>query len=177
MKKILCMVIALAMLLSTAALADVASKTNADLLSVKVTSDENITVTAVDSESKGVTKLLEIILGAYEKGENVMDVLPEAVKAVLPDDKEYTDTNEVVVLKMDNVDEETEEVVINLEFATNYAGKKVAMLMGIINGDEDIVDWKSVTGTGKEDGTVDLVLNQSMLDWINGREFIVLVAE
>ena len=37
--------------------------------------------------------------------------------------------------------------------------------------------WKVVETAGKNDGSIDLTLNGDLQDWLNGREFIALIAD
>ena len=69
-----------------------------------------------------------------------------------------------------------EDLVINLQFPTNFAGKNVAIMLGVLDNGT-IAEWKTVETVGKADGTIDLVLDGEIQDWLNGREFIALIGE
>ena len=167
MKKTLGLVMALVMILTAvSAFAAVPSKTTADLVKV-TTESKNVTVTATANESAAVTALLEALM------EN--NAIPADAKAVLPEGSTFTKVEEVATLKIAGGTAE-EDLILNMEFPTNFAGKKVGVFLGLL-GSDGITEWKFVEGTGKDDGSVDVVLSGELQDWLNGREFIALIAD
>jgi len=166
MKKILGLVLALVMILTAvSAFAAVPSKTTADL--VKVTSDnQNVTVTVTDNDSAVVTGLLTALMENNE--------IPAAAAAVLPEGSTYKKVEEAATLKIIGGTAE-KDLVVNLEFPTNFAGKKVAVFLGVLDNGK-IAEWKGVETVGKNDGSIDLILTGEIQDWLNGREFIALFA-
>ena len=167
MKKTLGLVMALVMILTAvSALADIPSKTTADLVKVTTTS-KNVTVIATENESEPVVELLKTLIKDNS-------ITAEAKKA-LPEGSKYTKVLEAATIKIVGGTAE-EDLVVNLAFQTNFKGKEIAILLGAIENNK-IVEWKSVEVVGKDDGTIDLTLDGEIQDWLNGREFIALIAE
>ena len=167
MKKTLGLVMALVMILTAvSALADIPSKTTADLV-VVTTTNKKVVVKVTENETKPVTDLLETLA--------VSNSIPYAAKKTLPEGSTYKTVLEAITLKIEGGTAE-EDLVVNLAFQTNFKGKNVAVFLGAIEKDA-IVEWKSVETVGKDDGSIDLTLDGEIQDWLNGREFIVLVAE
>ena len=166
MKKTLGLVMALVMILTAvSALADIPSKTTADLV-VVTTTNKKVVVKATENVTKPVTELLETLA--------VSNSIPYAAKKTLPEGSTYKQVLEAVTLKIEGGTAE-EDLVLNLKFTTKLKGKELAVLLGAIENNK-IVEWKSVETVGKDDGTIDLTLDGEIQDWLNGREFIVLVA-
>lgn len=167
MKKTLGLVMALVMILTAvSAFAAVPSKTTADLVTV-TTENKNVTVKATDNEEAEVTALLEELMAD--------NTIPAEVKAVLPEDSTATKVEEVTTLKIDGGTAE-EDLIVNLKFPTNFAGKQVSVMLGVLDGGK-IAEWKPAAATAKEDGSIDVVLTGALQDWLNGREFVALVAD
>lgn len=167
MKKTLGLVMALVMILTAvSAFAAIPSKTTADLVTV-TTENKDVTVIVTENDSEAVTTLLTALMED--------NAIPADVKEVLPEDSAYTTVEEVVTLKIVGGTAE-EDLVANLQFPTNFAGKKVVVLLGVLDNGV-IAEWKSVETEGKDDGSIDLVLNGEIQDWLNGREFIALIAD
>ncbi len=167
MKKTLGLVLALVMILTAvSAFADIPSKTTADLVTV-TTENPGVTVIATENETEAVTELLTTL------SEN--NAIPAAAAAALPGNSTYTKVEEVTTLQITGGTAE-EDLVVNLKFPTDFSGKKVAVLLGVLENGK-IVEWKSVETTGKADGSIDLTLNGEMQDWLNGREFVALIAD
>jgi len=167
MKKTLGLVMALVMILTAvSAFAAVPSKTTADLVTV-TTTNKNVTVKATENESEAVTELLEKL--------TANNAIPTEAKAVLPEGSTATKVEEVTTLKIDGGTAE-EDLVINLQFPTNFAGKQVSVMLGVLDNGK-IAEWKSAEATAKEDGSIDVVLTGALQDWLNGREFIALIAD
>ena len=95
--------------------------------------------------------------------------------AVLPEGSAYTKVEEAVTLKIEGGTAE-EDLVVNLKFPTNFAGKNVAVLLGVLDNGA-IAEWKCVETAGKDDGSIDLTLSGELQDWLNGREFVALIAD
>ena len=167
MKKTLGLVMALVMILTAvSALADFPSKTTADLVKVATTS-KNVTVIATENESEPVVELLKTLIKDNS--------IPAEAKKALPEGSKYTKVLEAATIKIVGGTAE-EDLVVNLAFQTNFKGKEIAILLGAIENNK-IVEWKSVELVGKDDGTIDLTLDGDIQDWLNGREFIALIAE
>ncbi len=169
MKKIISLVVALVLVLVAVSALAGPSKTNADL--EKVESDY---VTASDKTYDGVEKLIEDLM---EK-EGKVEGLPEEVKAALPEDVEVETVDEVVTLAF--TDEEIKEypLIINMQFGTNYTGKTVVMVVGALNDKGEVDEWlPGKEQTGNKDGTLDLVLTEADVNWLAGRDYVVLVLE
>ena len=167
MKKILGLVLALVMILTAvSAFAEIPSKTTADLVTV-ASNNANVTVIATENDSEVVTTVLQALMENNE--------IPAAVAAVLPEGSTYTKVEEAVTLKIEGGTAE-EDLVVNLKFPENFAGKKVAVILGVLDG-TSISEWKVVETVGKDDGSIDLTLNGELQDWLNGREFIALIAD
>lgn len=167
MKKTLGLVLSLVMILTAvSAFAAVPSKTTADLVTV-TTDNPNVTVTATENNSPAVTALLTAL--------SANNAIPAAAAAVLPEGSTYSKVEEAVTLKIEGGTAE-KDLVINLKFPESFAGKKVAVLLGVLDNDT-ITEWKFVEGVGKDDGSVDFTLDGEIQDWLNGREFIALVAD
>lgn len=167
MKKTLGLVMALVMILTAvSAFAAVPSKTTEDLATV-TTENQNVTVVETENDSEAVTTLLTALMADNS--------IPADLKALLPEGSTATKVEEAVTLQITGGTAE-EDLVINVEFPTNFAGKTVAVFLGVLeNG--TIVEWKCIEATGKNDGSIDLVLDGEMQDWLNGREFLALVAD
>ncbi len=167
MKKTLGLVLALVMILTAvSAFAAVPSKTTADLVTV-TTENPGVTVIATENETEAVIELLTTL------SEN--NAIPAAAAAAMPENSTYTKVEEVTTLQITGGTAE-EDLVVNLKFPTDFSGKKVAVLLGVLENGK-IVEWKSVETTGKDDGSIDLTLNGEMQDWLNGREFVALIAD
>ncbi len=167
MKKFLGLVMALVMVLTAvSAFAAIPSKTTKNLATVE-TNAKGVTVEATENESPAVVELLVTLM------EN--NAIPADVKKALPEGSTYTKVEEVVTLKIDGGTAE-EDLVISLSFPTSFAGKKVAVLLGALDNGK-IAEWKCVEATGKEDGSIDLVLPGAIQDWLNGREFVAMIAD
>ena len=171
MKKTLGLVMVLVMILTAiSAFAAVPSKTTADLVDVK-TQEENVKVTATENTDEAILNLLASLMA-----DNSINNLPAEAKAVLPEDSTYAQVVEAVTLVIEGGTAE-KDLIINLKFPTSFeAGKKLGVLLGVPAGTL-IPEWKFVEGIGKDDGSVDVVLNGELQDWLNGREFIALVLE
>ena len=167
MKKILGLVLALVMILTAvSALAANPSKTTADL--VKATSDnQKVTVIITENNSKVVTDLMAALMAN--------NGIPAEAAAVLPEGSTYSKVEEMTTLKIIGGTAE-KDLVVNLKFPTNFAGKKVAVFLGVLDNGK-IADWKVVETVGKNDGSIDLILTGAIQDWLNGREFIALIAD
>ena len=167
MKKTLGLVMAIVMILTAvSALADIPSKTAADLVEVKTTS-KNVTVIATENESEEVVELLQTLIKDNS--------IPAEAKKALPEGSKYTKVLEAATMKITGGTAE-EDLVLNLKFTTKLKGKELAVLLGAIENNK-IVEWKSVEVVGKDDDTIDLTLDGEIQDWLNGREFIALIAE
>lgn len=167
MKKTLGLVLALVMILTAvSAFADIPSKTTADLVTV-TTENPGVTVIATENETEAVTELLTTL------SEN--NAIPAEAAGVLPENSTYTKVEEVTTLKIVGGTAE-EDLVVNLKFPTDFSGKNVAVFLGVLDNGK-IAEWKVVETTGKNDGSIDLVLNGEMQDWLNGREFVALIAD
>ena len=68
-------------------------------------------------------------------------------------------------------------VIIKLQFGTDYAGKEVILLGGARDENGEPADWMSQVSVGNDDGTIDLVLQKEDVEWLAGRDFMVLVLE
>ena len=167
MKKTLGLVLALVMILTAvSAFAAIPSKTTADLVDVTTDAD-GVTVTATENDSEAVNELLTALM------EN--NAVPAAAAAVLPEGSTYTKVEEVTTLKITGGTAE-KDLVVNLKFPTDFSGKNVAVFLGVLDNGK-IAEWKVVETTGKNDGSIDLVLNGEMQDWLNGREFVTMIAD
>lgn len=167
MKKTLGLVLALVMILTAvSAFAAIPSKTTADLVDVTTDAD-GVTVIATENETEAVTELLTTL------SEN--NAIPAEAAAVLPENSTYTKVEEVTTLKIVGGTAE-EDLVVNLKFPTSFAGKNVAVFLGVLDNGK-IAEWKVIEATGKDDGSIDLVLNGEMQDWLNGREFVTMIAD
>lgn len=167
MKKTLGLVMALVMILTAvSAFAAIPSKTTADLVTV-ATESQGVTITATENDSEAVTTLLASLMEDNS--------IPAVAKAVLPEGSAYTKVEEAVTLKIEGGTAE-EDLVVNLKFPTNFAGKNVAVLLGVLDNGA-IAEWKCVETAGKDDGSIDLTLSGELQDWLNGREFVALIAD
>ena len=170
MKKTLGLVMALVMILTAvSAFAAIPSKTTEDLVKV-ATENENVTVVATENDTAPVTELLATIANS-----DANNNIPAEAKASLPEGSTYSKVDEVTTLKIEGGTAE-EDLVINLQFPTNFAEKNVAIMLGVLDNGT-IAEWKTVETVGKADGTIDLVLDGELQDWLNGREFIAMIAE
>ena len=167
MKKTLGLVLSLVMILTAvSAFAVVPSKTTEDLVDV-TTDNANVTVIVTENDSEAVTTLLNALM--------VNNAVPAAAAAVLPEGSTYSKVEEVATLKILGGTAE-KDLVVNLKFPTSFAGKNVAVFLGVLENGA-VAEWKFVEGVGKDDGSVDFTLDGEMQDWLNGREFIALVAD
>ena len=167
MKKTLGLVLALVMILTAvSAFAAIPSKTTDDLVTV-TTENPNVTVVATENDSEAVTTLLTALM------EN--NAIPTAAAAVLPEGNTYTKVEEVATLKIIGGTAE-EDLTVNLKFPTDFSGKNVAVILGVLDNGV-IAEWKVVETVGKDDGSIDLTLDGEMQDWLNGREFVALIAD
>ena len=167
MKKTLGLVLALVMILTAvSAFAAIPSKTTDDLVTV-TTENPNVTVVATENDSEAVTTLLTALM------EN--NAIPTAAAAVLPEGNTYTKVEEVATLKIIGGTAE-EDLTVNLKFPTDFSGKNVAVILGVLDNGV-IAEWKVVETVGKDDGSIDLPLDGEMQDWLNGREFVALIAD
>ena len=124
MKKTLGLVLALVMILTAvSAFAAIPSKTTDDLVTV-TTENPNVTVVASENDSEAVTTLLTALM------EN--NAIPTAAAAVLPEGNTYTKVEEVATLKIIGGTAE-EDLTVNLKFPTDFSGKKVAVILGVLD--------------------------------------------
>lgn len=167
MKKTLGLVLSLVMILTAvSAFAAVPSKTTEDLVDV-TTDNANVSVIVTENDSEAVTTLLNALM--------VNNAVPAAAAAVLPEGSTYSKVEEVATLKIVGGTAE-KDLVVNLKFPTSFAGKNVAVFLGVLENGA-VAEWKVVETAGKNDGSIDLTLDGEMQDWLNGREFIALVAD
>lgn len=167
MKKTLGLVLSLVMILTAvSAFAAVPSKTTEDLVDV-TTDNANVSVIVTENDSEAVTTLLNDLM--------VNNAVPAEAAAVLPEGSTYSKVEEVATMKIEGGTAE-KDLVINLEFPTSFAGKNVAVFLGVLENGA-VAEWKVVETAGKNDGSIDLTLNGELQDWLNGREFIVMVAD
>ena len=167
MKKTLGLVLALVMILTAvSAFAAIPSKTTDDLVDVTTDAD-GVTVIATENDSEEVVELLTALMADNS--------IPADAKAVLPEGSTYTKVEEVTTLKITGGTAE-KDLVVNLKFPTDFSGKNVAVFLGVLDNGK-IAEWKVVETTGKNDGSIDLVLNGEMQDWLNGREFVTMIAD
>ncbi len=167
MKKIFALVSALVLALTAfSAFAEFPSKTTADLVRAE-TDAEGVQIIVTENNIEAVTDLLKAL--------NEDNSIPAAVKAMLPEGSNFTRVEEAATLQIMGGTAEG-NLVIDLHFPTNFTGKDVVVFLGILNSNP-ITEWKYVEATGNEDGSVRLVLTGEIQDWLNGREFIALVAD
>lgn len=167
MKKTLGLVLSLVMILTAvSAFAAVPSKTTEDLVDV-TTDNANVSVIVTENDSEAVTTLLNALM--------VNNAVPAAAAAVLPEGSTYSKVEEVATMKILGGTAE-KDLVVNLKFPTSFAEKNVAVFLGVLENGA-VAEWKVVEAAGKNDGSIDLTLNGELQDWLNGREFIVLVAD
>ncbi len=168
MKKVLGLVMALVLILSAvSAFAAVPSKTTEDLVVIQV--EDDVIVVATNNETPAVTELLTALIA-----DNT--AIPAEAKKALPEGSSYKEVTDAATLQIIGEGTAEKDLVVSLSFATDYANKKVALLLGVLENGV-IKEWKTVEATGKSDGTIDLVLDGTLQDWLGGREFIVLVAQ
>ena len=154
MKKILALVLALALVLTAvSAFAEVASKTNLDIAQVEDNSDAVEVKFA--AESAEVAALVEAVKAAAQAGD-VLSVLPEEIRAALPEDQK--NVNEIAPIQFAGKAEEiTEDLVIKTKFETPYTpGEKVTVLLARVTVDP--IQWFAFEGTVLEDGSVQFVI-------------------
>ncbi len=167
MKKVLGLVMALVMILTAvSAFAATPSKTTKNLTKV-TTEDETVKVIITTSTNPAVLALIAAL--------TTNNAIPADAKAALPEGSTATKVEELITLRIEGGTAE-KDLIANLMFPTSYAGKTVDVLLGVLEG-EKIAGWKCVKGTGKTDGSIDIVLSGALQDWLNGREFIAMVVD
>ncbi len=186
MKKILCLALALMMTL-TAGLALAEEKfdtipssiTNVDIEGVEVT-DENgnpvaspIVLALHHVNNPGVNELLAQMGALQAAGGNPVGALPEEALALLPVGHNFTQVNEALDLFASGGVYTGNSVNVNLDLQTNYEDKTIAVLLGrIVDGYVD--SWK--LGTAEVvNGKIHVIMTQTLINWLNDNEMLVLV--
>ena len=154
MKKILALVLALALVLTAVSAFAEASKTIIDIPQVEVDAAE-VEVLLPEEEIPAVAALVESLKAAADGGD-VLSALPEEIRAALPEDQK--NINEIAPIQFIGKEEEVKnDLVITTKFTTLYTpGEKVTVLLARVNVDP--VEWFAFEGTVQDDGSVQFVI-------------------
>ena len=154
MKKILALVLALALVLTAVSAFAEASKTNLNIPVVEDNAPE-VEVLLPEEEIPAVAAVVESLKAAADGGD-VLSALPEEIRAALPEDQK--NINEIAPIQFIGKEEEIKnDLVITTKFTTLYTpGEKVTVLLARVNVDP--VEWFAFEGTVQDDGSVQFVI-------------------
>ena len=185
MKKLVCLVLVLLCFVAVAAAESVPSKSTADMVVVTEIVTEDGTVVpglvveavtdpvayekAVEVCSQEIEKLVastsvEEYFGEVRDTEGNVVSLTEALGA------ENVTVNEFVPVVVDNYNAELGNVKVSFKFSTPYeAGKKVVVLVGIVDPLTGEVEWVALEGEGTgDDGAIAVEFTPEVLEAIQG---------
>lgn len=183
MKKLVCLVLVLLCFVAVAAAESVPSKSTADMVVVTEIVTEDGTVVpglvveavtdpvayekAVEVCSQEIEKLVastsvEEYFGEVRDTEGNVVSLTEALGA------ENVTVNEFVPVVVDNYNAELGNVKVSFKFSTPYeAGKKVVVLVGIVDPLTGEVEWVALEGEGTgDDGAIAVEFTPEVLEAI-----------
>ena len=177
MKKVLALILALAMILAAASAFATDSKTGNDITKATVTAvttadgtkktEETGLYIEILPDDESTTALKEVFAGALAEG-NVLKGFPEDVQEKL--DSELTTINEIVKAALRGNAEGLTSATVNFVFATAYPkDEKVQLAIALAE------DWTVLDGIGQEDGSVNAVLDAEQIAKFLDKEFNVVV--
>ncbi len=182
MKKLLCAILALALCLSTCALAStVPSKTTGDLTQVeataeKVTGTETVYATTTQAAEDEVQKLMnsesvEEYFGEVKDAEgNVVDL----AKVLDLQDGETLNVHDFCAFVVDGFAEDCGNVTAALTFPTVYAeNEEVIVLIGLV--ETEAITWTAFEGVGAADGSIKVEIPQEMVQKIQNGEAVMAI--
>lgn len=193
MKKLLVLVLALMMVLTTAAFA-VPSKTTGDLTVVEVIKSEtgvevpaNLVV-AIPAPTKTATDELDKVVKFVAEGKKPVEyfakenpVVEESIKALLPADVDVTtlEMNEFAPLNVENYDETIGNLTVGFKFATEYKdGAVIVAMVGVVTGvDADgnsIIEWVALPAT-VENGVVNVSFTAETLALVRDGDAMISI--
>lgn len=172
MKKILALVIALALVLCSVCAMAADSKTNSDITTVetetekkpeKTTTEEApaLVIEVVEELPVAIETLKETFVAASDAGD-VLAALPEEVKAELPEI--VTKINEFVAVKVDGYIDEMGKVTASFTFETLYTEGQTVIGAFFVDG-----EWILVEGKVNADGSVSFTFDPEQAASLNGK--------
>lgn len=171
MKKTIALVLALVMVLCAASALAAGSKENKNLNSATTTTttSQPVTITKI-TDTAETTAIKQKIRDAQAAG-NVLDAFPPELVAQLPEG--YKVVNEMDTYQLTGDVSGISSLTLNFKFATTFGeGEQVPLMLGIANGNS--TEWILVMGTGKADGSVEVILNAATLAKIGNNPFVVV---
>lgn len=184
MKKLVCLVLALVMVLSTAAALAMGSMTLDDL--TDVTTDKETVFAEIDktvvADDAG---FLQFILTSIGEGKVLKDAIaeiyPEAI-AALKEAGINVDTMPVMVLSesikiaVEGAVADGDEVSFIISFAVAYEpGDELPVLLGLMNAKGEYTSWLAVKGKVNDNGKVIVKLTAEQLKKVAGASFRAFV--
>lgn len=198
MKKILSLVMALALVLTAVSALAADSKGGQDIPQIVVTPTKSDldyveaqktaatagtdAATEAEAEDEIGLKVVEgnatseALIAAFQSavaaGTDMLALLPEDVRALIPAGQ--TKINEMMVAQFEgNLENETANLIVNFSFATKYtAGSKVTVLFGQLT---DPITWTAIEGTAKDDGSVDFEVPADLYKAVKNDPFVLAV--
>ena len=195
MKKLVCLVLVLLCFVAVAAAESVPSKSTADMvvvteittvdgtvvpgLVVAPVTDPAVNEKAVEACSKEIEKLVASASVVEYFGE-VRDTEGNTVSLTEVLGTENVTVNEFVPVVVANYNAELGDVNVSFKFSTPYeAGKKVVVLVGIVDPLTGEVEWVALEGEGTGvDGAIAVEFTPEVLEAIqNGTAMMAVVSE
>ena len=169
MKKILALVLVLALSLTAFSAFAAGSPENPDEKVVEEEAAEVAVPTAQDTE--GTTEVKAALSAAQEAGD-VLSILPEDVRAEIPE--ECTTINEMVTVKLPEVEaDESGNRTFKKAFQTPFtAGEKVSVLFGIPK-DDGTIEWVVLEGTANDAGEIVFTVDDATYTKLSAQEVVM----
>ena len=173
MKKILALVLALALILTacTALAATKNSKRNNDIAAGD-TDEETVSMTGIAPTEK-LQEIMDAIKAANDEQGDPMKCLPEAAAALVPEG--FKTINDMACWKLDGDVTGLDELELTFKFETPYTeGEEVTVLIGIAPADAEEVEWIVKDCVANADGDVVVKVTREELNKISNNPFIAI---
>ena len=177
MKKILSLVLALVMLLCTAA-AFAEAPDSPEKIETVTTDNENVSFVPVDEEEMNeafkdnADKVNDAVADAASKGD-VKSLVAEEAKDIIPDGFN-TMLGTGTVYSVSEVPEDVKSLTVTISFPTTYQeNEKVVLLVAILDADGNAVEFFAVEGKANADGDVVVTFDEATLNKIGGKKIKV----
>lgn len=166
MKKIVSLVLALALILTAVSAFAAGSKQQPTPTTQDVTPEITITFLPDTAVSSAVIKAFK---EAHDAGDD-LSALPDDIRAKIGEGQ--TKINELLTAKFNgDVANVKGDIVMVVKFETPYKeGEKVTVLLGILN---EPVEWHTFSGVGLKDGSVQFTVPKAVFDAVQTDPFVI----
>ena len=166
MKKIVSLVLALALVLTAVSAFAAGSKQQPTPTTQDVTPEISISFIPDTSASATIIKAFK---EAHDAGDD-LKALPDDVRAKIGEGQ--TKISELLTAKFEgDLSKITGDMVLIVKFETPYKeGEKVTVLLGILN---EPVEWHTFSGVGLKDGSVQITVPKDIFDKVQTDPFVI----